>query len=264
MPSRRRAFTLVELLVVIGILVVLIAVLLPAVVRARQQAIRLKCQSNLRSIGHGLTMYVQQYRYYPGAAASSASGMYGVWPVRIRPFVGGEQSIFDCPAEDSDCEWKKNAPPRPAAVLATADDARFGYDVGEPLITLRFSYGYNHFGTVFSYIDPKTGTHRGLGLATIPSSMGPIGGELSAGRVRRPSEMIAITDSNADGKQDYLIWPSVDGWGPPGLIHSGGANVLFCDGHVQWYLQKDLVVESWGENPRYFAIRRMWNNDNQP
>jgi len=86
----RQGFTLVELLVVIGIIALLISVLMPALARARESGKAIKCSSNLRQIGQAIQMYVNENRgQLPyGAVAMTASKMI-TWDDLLNRYLGG-------------------------------------------------------------------------------------------------------------------------------------------------------------------------------
>jgi prepilin-type N-terminal cleavage/methylation domain-containing protein len=101
----RAAFTLVELLVVIGIIALLISILLPAISRAREQSNRTQCLVNLRSLGQAMVLYANQYRdrlpnTNPPSTPSDYAGTNYVLIALNRDFVRAP-SVFHCPS-DSD------------------------------------------------------------------------------------------------------------------------------------------------------------------
>src|SRR5438034_10522406 len=79
--------------------------------------------------------------------------------------------------------------------------------------------------------------------------------------VKNPCEFIIVADTAADGYGDLNIRPISSGLlvdDSIGSIHRGGANVLFCDGHVQWYLRKDVTVPR-PAVPEDAPKQRLWN-----
>jgi prepilin-type processing-associated H-X9-DG protein/prepilin-type N-terminal cleavage/methylation domain-containing protein len=266
--SSRRAFTLVELLVVIGIIAVLIALLMPALSAVRKKAQAVVCASHLRSIGQAMAMYTTRYGCYPSCYLRDFRETYALWPVRLRPFTGGDQRVFYCPAQDERCEWQKVDAAPGAPGRANEAHAAFGYEIGEPLMSQSgtyFSYAYNGYGGSGTSLEFGAGAGLGQYLDINPDVMKLLGlREQRVTRVRRPAEMVAVIDTTADALGDFGSggqppYPTVF----PGIIHNGGANALFCDGHVQWFVQKDLMVtfDRTLESDNY--IRRMWNFDHR-
>jgi prepilin-type N-terminal cleavage/methylation domain-containing protein len=100
--SRKDAsgFSLVELLVVIGVIALLISMLMPSLQKARQQANRVACQSNLRQIGNALLIYSNNWKGYvypPGLGAGDPREKR--WPIHVFKPAKWNPKEMTCPSD---------------------------------------------------------------------------------------------------------------------------------------------------------------------
>lgn len=99
MKKSRSGFTLIELLVVIAIIAILAAILFPVFSRARENARKTSCMSNMKQLGLGLQQYMQDY---DSRFPLMQQGMSGLgWAYGIQPYVKSEQ-ILQCPTDQND------------------------------------------------------------------------------------------------------------------------------------------------------------------
>ncbi len=250
---RRHAFTLVELLVVIGIIALLISVLLPALKKARASANAVACQSNLRQIGMGLIQYAEANRHHmPPLAENLASNPVNRSATGMRwyEFLGEQQylpegwvgdrlnnrgyvlGVWRCPEVDED-ELK----------FTGSYGWGGGYGVNGNGSTYIFRY-WNYTGT-----PPKR-----------------IGGP-KINRVKRPYDRWLVGDTGrySGTLNQWLPWANTyapnpsylnlsagSGSDQPARRHADRANVGFFDGHVEAVSFDELNVNFTTGQNRFF------------
>ena len=104
--QKKKGFTLIELLVVIAIIAILAAILFPVFARAREQARKTSCASNLRQLGLGFAMYTQDYderfpQIWQGQWNQSVANAPQLnWGPAIFPYIKNKQ-VYVCPSDSS-------------------------------------------------------------------------------------------------------------------------------------------------------------------
>ncbi len=208
----KRGFTLIEILIVIAILAILAAILFPVFGRARENARRSSCQSNLRQIGLGLLQYTQDYDdklthtwYGSGPQDSNSSTRYK-WMDAIQPYVKSEQ-IFNCPSHSF------------PAWAGGAYKYRDGNKYGSYAINAAY-YGDGDF-------QQSPGGEADTTLASIEDAAGCVWVGDGSGYYHFAWENIADqaeveVDPSGLRYLDFLV-----------ERHPASTVVLFCDGHVK-------------------------------
>ena len=213
--QKNSAFTLIELLVVIAIIAILAAILFPVFARARENARRSSCQSNLKQMSLGIKQYIQDYDEKFPLQVGAGTPNYG-WVDASQPYLKSLQ-IFQCPS-----------------------------DTGTPNTTDPTAAGYSDY-----YINAALGDTSASQL----SGGGGIytNGGISEAALAASSLTIMLGDGNGSSTQSTARYRtngngtsgdnSVNPYHGAGKVGAGsinpkhleGSNFAFADGHVKWY-----------------------------
>ncbi len=230
---RRQGFTLIELLVVIAIIAILMAILMPGLSRAREQARTIGCRANLKGYGVGLRMYLDDNDYrFPAARTWMSSDVKGHEWVRKDEEPNGVFWPYVKALDAHMC---------PRFSMLVKNDAKYS--------DTAVSYVMN------SYIGNQKGDiwNNWLGAN--------VKGVTKETEIYNSARVVVFTEENTWAIEGYSDAPFndthftvgnrgqlIDNYATfhnaPGDLNQGGANIVFVDGHVELLRRVEDLDES--------------------
>jgi prepilin-type N-terminal cleavage/methylation domain-containing protein len=270
MRPQHRGFTLVELLVVIGIIAVLISILLPALAGARQRAASVQCLSNLRQQGQCMVMYANANHGYIMSALGT--GIYRFSEsecAQISRMMKGNTRIFYCPSNELLAPGNQDP--------ITPDDFyppdHGGQWIASPIKSGRIGYWWvgNPDGADFPYDDfvtmngvpgwPNRGAHRPAAPYTSFAPFRDTNGDHNNRNDymrkigdKRAAEIVVSTDQSGQlvGGRGWFFVHGKQAWLSPNAtpadkakLYRSWKNNLYGDGHAE-SRRPDQVEAQWG------------------
>ena len=205
------AFTLIELLVVIAIIAILAALLLPVLGRARQKAWTTSCNSNLHQIGLAMRIFADDNgEFYPQSGATiywsnlNPNSSTNSWTQQIYAYAGST-NVFNCP--------------------------------GNVQLPSNFQGPFNYFNGAHAAFVAAGGRFAAVKATAISfPSAHVLGGDTVGTMVGGTSWQFDPLDADKDDYTSNCVGgAAADSDTQYWRIHSNGQNLLFADGHSQWY-----------------------------
>ncbi len=252
MKNTRRAFTLIELLIVIAIIAILAAILFPVFAQAREKARQTVCLSNMKQIGTSMMMYTQDYdelypvnnRTFQSSSNYQNSFTYITWVGQLQAYAKNVD-IFTCPSAPTgdltDCNNAIVLPGVGGANTTYCSNGKLGPATGDAIKVPIRNIGanewvFNRAGALSSAASPGSNEPQPVGLAD----------------VGKPAALPMIADSlyilfnqgeriyNANTPFNVTAPQTVE---PRYARHVGGANIVYGDGHAKWHAQGAMNLD---------------------
>jgi prepilin-type N-terminal cleavage/methylation domain-containing protein/prepilin-type processing-associated H-X9-DG protein len=236
--NRRKGFTLIELLVVIAIIAILAAILFPVFAQARAKARQTTCLSNEKQIGTGLIMYAQDYdETLPGNSGTSNGhpdeagynlplgwldpGAKRNWAESTVPYIKNLQ-VFICPESLPRSTSPGGANPASTQYFETASPP----------------------GANTNYFLNGIVNSRPLAVIPTPADIIFVHEQLPYSRAAQVRPHHVSGSTTLWFELNYQLFD---------LLHAGGGNLLFCDGHAKWQKKTSIMFKQFGADTSKLA-----------